>query len=97
VALTPSEVARLGELARIELSDEELAHLAPQLDVILEAVARVSEVAGDDIPPTSHALPITNVFRADEVRPSLPVDAVLSGAPSAEGNLFRVPRILGEE
>ncbi len=97
MALTTSEVARLAALARIALSEDELAKLAPQLDVILEAVAQVTEVAGDDVPPMSHALPLTNVFRADEVRPSLPVQDVLAGAPSVEDDRFRVPRILGEE
>ena len=65
MALTSEDVAALARLARIDLTDEELAQLAPQLDVILESVAHVSDVAADDIPPTSHALPLTNVFRAD--------------------------------
>ena len=65
--------------------------------MILGAVARVSEVAADDIPPTSHAVPLTNVFREDDVRPSLPRDEVLAEAPAAEADRFRVPRILGEE
>ena len=64
MALTPQDVRRLGALARIELTDEELDRLAPQLDVILEAVASVTEVAADDIPPTSHALPLTARFFA---------------------------------
>ena len=97
VPLTPHDVAELARLARIELTDDELAHLAPQLDVILESVAHVSDVAADDIPPTSHALPLTNVFRPDEVVPSLPLADVLAGAPAAEQDRFRVPRILGEE
>lgn len=97
MALTTAEVARLAALARIDLSQDELAKLAPQLDVILDAVAQVREVAGDDVPPMSHALPLTNVFRADEVRPSLPVEAVMAGAPAVEDDRFRVPRILGEE
>lgn len=97
MALTTHEVARLATLARIALSQDELSKLAPQLDVILEAVAQVTEVAGDDVPPMSHALLLTNVFRADEVRPSLPVEAVLAGAPAVEDDRFRVPRILGEE
>ncbi len=97
MALSADDVAALARLARIKLTDEELAHLAPQLDVILEAVASVTDVAADEIPPTSHALPLTNVFRADVVRPSLPVDEVLAGAPAAEQDRFRVPRILGEE
>jgi aspartyl-tRNA(Asn)/glutamyl-tRNA(Gln) amidotransferase subunit C len=97
LALTAADVARLGELARIRLTDEELAHLAPQLDVILASVARVTEVAGADVPPTSHALPLTNVFRDDVVIPSLPAEAVLAAAPAVEDGRFRVPRILGEE
>lgn len=97
MALSPDDVAALARLARIELTDEEQTHLAPQLDVILEAVASVTDVAADDIPPTSHALPLTNVFRDDLVRESLPVDQVLAGAPAAEQDRFRVPRILGEE
>lgn len=97
MALTPDDVAALARLARIELTEQELAHLAPQLDLILASVASVSDVAADDIPPTSHALPLTNVFRPDEVRPSLPVTDVLAGAPAAEQDRFRVPRILEEE
>ena len=97
MALTPSDVADLARLARIELTADELEHLAPQLEVILDSVARVSEVAAEDIEPTSHALPLTNVFRDDVLRPSLPRDEVLAGAPASELDRFRVPRILGEE
>jgi len=97
LALTAADVARLGELARIRLTDEELARLAPQLDVILQSVARVTEVAGADVPPTSHALPLTNVFREDVVTPSLARDAVLAAAPAVEDGRFRVPRILTED
>lgn len=97
VAVSTEEVASLGRLARIELSQSELEQLAPQLDQILEYVSRVGEVATTDVPPTSHPLPLTNVFRPDEVEPSLPVEDALAGAPAAEDNRFRVPRILGEE
>ena len=97
MALTPTDVAALARLARIELTQDELAVLAPQLDVILESVTRVSEVAAADIPPTSHALPLTNVFREDVVVPSLPRDEILAGAPAAEQHRFRVPRILEDE
>ncbi|MEV6861007.1 Asp-tRNA(Asn)/Glu-tRNA(Gln) amidotransferase subunit GatC [Streptosporangium subroseum] len=96
-AITRDEVAHLARLARLALADEELDHFAAQLDVIIGAVARVAEVAADDIPPSSHALPITNVYRPDEVRPSLTPEQALSGAPAVEDGRFRVPRILGEE
>ena len=97
MALTTEDVAALARLARIDLTEEELTQLAPQLDVILESVARVSDVAAEDVPPTSHAMPLTNVFRADLTTPSLPLAEVLAGAPAAEQDRFRVPRILGEE
>ena len=97
MALTPADVARLGALARVRLTEDELVYLAPQLDVILASVARVTEVAGADVPPTSHALPLTNVFREDVVTDSLSPEAVLAAAPSTEDGRFRVPRILGEE
>ncbi len=96
-SIARDEVAHLARLARLDLGAEELDRLAAELDVILAAVARVSEIAADDIPPTSHAVPLTNVFRADEVRPSLPRDEVLAQAPAVESDRFRVPRILGEE
>ncbi|MGF7239151.1 MAG: Asp-tRNA(Asn)/Glu-tRNA(Gln) amidotransferase subunit GatC [Frankia sp.] len=97
MAITRDEVAHLARLARMALSDEELDHLAPQLDVILGSVARVAEVAADDIPPTSHAVPLTNVFRADLTSPCLSQADALAGAPAVENGRFRVPRILDPE
>jgi aspartyl-tRNA(Asn)/glutamyl-tRNA(Gln) amidotransferase subunit C len=97
VEISRDEVAHLADLARIDLSEEELDHLAPQLTVILESVASISGVAGDDVPPTSHALPLTNVFREDVVEPCLTPQQALSGAPAVEEQRFSVPRILGEE
>jgi aspartyl-tRNA(Asn)/glutamyl-tRNA(Gln) amidotransferase subunit C len=96
-AISREEVAHLARLARLAVTDDELDTLAGQLDVILGAVARVGEVAADDIPPTSHAVPLTNVLRADEVRPSIDREVVLLAAPAAEDGRFRVPRILTEE
>jgi aspartyl-tRNA(Asn)/glutamyl-tRNA(Gln) amidotransferase subunit C len=95
--ITRDDVARLARLARIAMTDAELDHLAAQLDVIVGAVARVQEVAAADIPPTSHAVPLTNVYRADEPRPSLAADAAVAAAPSVEDGRFRVPRILDEQ
>lgn len=95
MALTTAEVARLAALARIDLSAEERERLAPQLDLILDAVASVSEVATTEVPAMSHALPLTNVFRDDVVVPGLTAAQALSGAPAVEENRFRVPRILG--
>lgn len=95
--LTRDEVARLAGLARIDLTELELDHLAPQLAVILDAVAAVGEVAADDVPVTSHPLPLRNVSRPDAVRPSLSPEEALAGAPEVEQQRFSVPRILQEE
>jgi aspartyl-tRNA(Asn)/glutamyl-tRNA(Gln) amidotransferase subunit C len=95
--ITREEVAHLGKLARLELSADELDHFAGQLDDIIGAVARVSEVAGEDVPPTSHPLPLTNVMRPDTVRPGLTAQQALSGAPAQEQQRFKVPQILGED
>jgi len=79
------------------MSDAELVALSNEFTVILDAVARVQEVASADVAATSHPLPLRNVFRPDVVIPSLsPADA-LSGAPAQEEQRFRVPQILGEE
>ena len=96
-SITRDEVAHLADLARIDLDDAELDHLAPQLSVILESVASISGVASDDIPPTSHAIPLTNVFREDVVTPCLTAEQALSGAPEQDQQRFSVPRILGDE
>jgi aspartyl-tRNA(Asn)/glutamyl-tRNA(Gln) amidotransferase subunit C len=95
--ITREEVAHLADLARIDLSDAELDHLAPQLAVILDSIKSISEVAADDIPPTSHPMPLTNVYREDVVRPGLTAEEALAGAPQVEQQRFAVPRILGEE
>jgi aspartyl-tRNA(Asn)/glutamyl-tRNA(Gln) amidotransferase subunit C len=95
--ISRDDVAKLAQLARIEMTPDELDHLANELGVILNAVARVQEVAGEDVPPTSHPLPLENVFRPDVVIPSLTPEEALSGAPAQEEQRFKVPQILGEE
>ena len=96
-AISREEVAHLARLSRLAVTDEELDRFAGQLDVILQAVARVGEVAAADIPPTSHAVPLTNVLRDDVVTGCLTPAEALSGAPDPFENRFRVPRILDEE
>ncbi|HYS34785.1 MAG TPA: Asp-tRNA(Asn)/Glu-tRNA(Gln) amidotransferase subunit GatC [Pseudonocardiaceae bacterium] len=95
--ISRDEVAHLARLARLAVTEDELTLFAGQLDVILQSVATVGEVAADDIPPTSHAVPLVNVFRRDVVRPGLTQQQALAAAPAAEDGRFRVPRILGEE
>lgn len=95
--ISRDEVAHLANLARLAVTEDELTTFVGQLDVILESVAAVGEVAADDIPPTTHAVPLVNVFREDIAVPCLTQQQALSGAPAAEDGRFRVPRILGEE
>jgi aspartyl-tRNA(Asn)/glutamyl-tRNA(Gln) amidotransferase subunit C len=94
--ISRDEVAHLARLARLAVTEEELDLFAGQLDVILTSVARVREVAAEDIRPTSHAVGLTNVFRTDIPRPALTQQQVLSGAYATEEGRFRVPRILEE-
>jgi aspartyl-tRNA(Asn)/glutamyl-tRNA(Gln) amidotransferase subunit C len=96
-AISRDEVAHLARLSRLAVTEQELDVFAGQLDVILQAVARIGEVAADDIPPTSHAVPLINVLREDEPQPCLTPAEALSGAPDAFEDRFRVPRILEEE
>ncbi|HWJ84134.1 MULTISPECIES: Asp-tRNA(Asn)/Glu-tRNA(Gln) amidotransferase subunit GatC [Cellulomonas] len=96
-SLSRDEVARVAGLARIDLTPAELDRLAGELDVIVESVARVSEIATPDVPATSHPLPLSNVFRTDVPVATVDRDAVLASAPAAQDGKFLVPQILGED
>jgi aspartyl-tRNA(Asn)/glutamyl-tRNA(Gln) amidotransferase subunit C len=95
--ITPDLVRHLGVLARIQLSDEEVERLTGQLDVIVDNIAKVSQVATPDVPATSHPIALQNVFRSDEVGEMLTLEQVLQNAPDAADGRFRVTAILGEE
>lgn len=96
MAITRDEVARLAQLSLLALTEDELDHLAPQLDEIIIAVGRVQEVATSGVTETSHALPQTNVFHDDMVEGPLEAETVLGQAPTVQQDRFRVPRILTE-
>jgi len=95
-AITPDEVRHVARLARLELSEEEVARLTQQLGEILPAARRLQELDTEGVDPTFYPLPLRNVFRPDEVRPSLPRERVLQNAPEVEADMFRVPRIIEE-
>ncbi len=97
MALSEEEVRHVAMLARLDLTDDEVAQLAPQLSEILTYAEQVGEVAATDVPPTTHPYPLRNVMRDDEPRPSLPREDILAGAPEAEQDRFAVPRIVAEE
>jgi aspartyl-tRNA(Asn)/glutamyl-tRNA(Gln) amidotransferase subunit C len=96
-AISRDEVAHLARLSRLAVTEQELDRFAGQLDVILQSVARIGDVAADDIPPTSHSVPLTNIYRDDVVTPCLTQEEALSGAPDSAEGRFRVPRILEED
>jgi len=89
--------AHLARLAHIEMTDDELDKMAGELDVIVDSIKSVSEVAGEDIPATSHPIPLANVFREDVVGQTLTNEQALSGAPDNAEGRFKVPAILDEE
>ena len=91
MAITREQVEHVAHLARLALTEEELERLLGQLDAILDAVSKVSELDLTDVPPTSHPLDLVNVLAEDVARPSLPREAALANAPQAEDGAFRVP------
>ncbi|MEO7130026.1 MAG: Asp-tRNA(Asn)/Glu-tRNA(Gln) amidotransferase subunit GatC [Dermatophilaceae bacterium] len=95
--LSRDDVAHLAGLARIDLSDTELARMVGELSVILESVAKVQQAPIEGVAPMSHPMPLTNVTRPDVVRPGLTAEEALSGAPDVAQGRFSVPRILDED
>ena len=95
--ITREEVVHVAKLARLELATDEIDAFTEQLARVLEHAADVESLEVDDVPPTSHPLPLVNVFREDVVTPSIDRDEVLAQAPLAESDMFRVPPVLGEE
>lgn len=87
-------VRHVAMLARLELTDEEVSVFQSDLNVILEHSAQLEALDTTGVPPTSHSLPMSNVFREDVVRPSLTVDEALANAADHEGGCFRVPAVI---
>jgi aspartyl-tRNA(Asn)/glutamyl-tRNA(Gln) amidotransferase subunit C len=91
MAIERDDVLHVARLARLALTEEELDRLGRELNAILEAVGKVSELDLDDVEPTSHPLELVNVWAEDEPRPSLPIEEALANAPERDGDFFRVP------
>jgi aspartyl-tRNA(Asn)/glutamyl-tRNA(Gln) amidotransferase subunit C len=92
--LSPEDVQKVATLARLKLTDEELQQIGQQLGGILDYIAVLDELDVSDIEPMAHVADVTNAFRDDEVRPSLPREASLSNSPKTDGKYFLVPQIL---
>ena len=95
--LTPDIVRRVARLSRLKLKDEEVTKLAAELSQVLHYVDQLNELDVTNVEPMAHAIELTNVFRADEPRPSLPREAALANAPKSDGKYFLVPPILDEK
>jgi aspartyl-tRNA(Asn)/glutamyl-tRNA(Gln) amidotransferase subunit C len=93
--LSRADVEHVAHLARLGLTDEELARLEGQLNHILDQYAILTTVPTDHIAPTAQTIELENILRDDVVVPSLPVEAVLSNAPARDGDFLVVPAILG--
>jgi aspartyl-tRNA(Asn)/glutamyl-tRNA(Gln) amidotransferase subunit C len=88
------QVRKVARLARLDLPDADLAVFAKQLTAILGYMDQLKELNTEDVEPLAHPLPVQNVFRPDELRPSLPVDEALANAPVRSGDFFAVPAVL---
>ncbi|KQQ00663.1 MULTISPECIES: Asp-tRNA(Asn)/Glu-tRNA(Gln) amidotransferase subunit GatC [unclassified Rathayibacter] len=95
--ITADTVAHLAQLARIDLTPEEIQTMTRELGQIVDSVRAVQAVATPDVPATSHPIPLENVFRPDVVGETLTLEQALSGAPEHDGSRFQVSAILGEE
>ena len=94
MSLSADDVRWVAHLARLELSADELATMTRQLSAIVDYVAQLQQVNTDGIEPMAHAVEVHNVFRGDEIRPSLPVEAALANAPDRQGDFYGVPAVL---
>ena len=94
--ITKDDVSYVSVLSRLYLDDHEIEAMTKDLNAILEYADKLNELDTSSIPPTSHAIPLCNVFREDKVKPSLSIDDVLLNAPDSDGNCFKVPKIIQE-
>jgi len=92
-----AQVRHISHLSRLNPTEDEVRLFSEQLSAIPEYVEQLNEVDTTDVPPTAHALPVKNVFRADEPRTGLTPDQALANAPHREGNFFAVPKVLDQD
>lgn len=95
MAISREEVEKVSLLARLRLTEEELDRMTAQLGQILDYMALLAEVDTRNVEPMAHALDVADVFRGDEVGPSLAREEALANAPSRDGECYRVPAVLG--
>lgn len=94
MSITNQDVEHVAKLARLELSEEEKTMFTEQLNAILQYAEQLNGLDTDNVEPTSHAVPLSNVLREDVARPSLPIEKVMLNAPDEEDGQFKVPAVL---
>ncbi len=94
MSITVQNVEHVAKLARLELSEDEKRQFTDQLNKILTFAEKLNELDTDQVPPTSHVLPLSNVMREDQARPSWPIEKVMANAPDQEDGQFKVPAVL---
>lgn len=94
--ITLEEVEHVARLARLDLSEADKERMRSQLDSILSYIDKLRRLPTEGVEPTSHAIPMTNVMREDEARPSFPAEEMLANAPERDADFFRVPKIIEE-
>lgn len=94
LGVTLQDVEHIAKLARLELTDEEKETFTEQMNALLRYAEKLNELQTDDVEPTTHVLPVVNVMREDQIRPSWPLEEVLKNAPEQEEGQFLVPPVL---
>lgn len=94
VKITKEQVTHVANLARLNLTEEEKEHMTKDMESIISFVDQMNELDIKDVIPTAHIIPINNVFREDQVKPSMDRETLLSNAPSEEKGCFSVPKIV---
>jgi aspartyl-tRNA(Asn)/glutamyl-tRNA(Gln) amidotransferase subunit C len=96
MSVSIKEVEKIAELARLHITENEKEKYTEQLNVILEYMEQLNRVDTSKVDPLSHPFELTNVFRADEIQPSLSIEEVLKNAPERSGNYFKVPKVISK-
>jgi aspartyl-tRNA(Asn)/glutamyl-tRNA(Gln) amidotransferase subunit C len=94
--LTENQIRQVAKLARLNINDDEIASLTRELGAILVYVAQLDELDTSSVEPLAHSLPVHNIMRQDELRPSLSNDDALANAPQSDGEFFAIPKVLGD-
>jgi aspartyl-tRNA(Asn)/glutamyl-tRNA(Gln) amidotransferase subunit C len=95
--VTKKEVEKIAELAQLKFSEEELENFTPQMNEILNYMEKLNELDTENVEPLSHPVEQTNIFREDELKPSITTEDALKNAPAKDDNHFKVPKVIGDK